>query len=155
MRTLEPILAEHPFFRALNPKYLQLLVGCASNAVFQPESFLFRSGDASNAFYVIREGEVAIELTRGSGGSALRIQTAGAGDVLGWSWLIDPHTWRFDGRALVLTRAIALDGTCLRQKCEADHDLGYEMLKRFSRMLAQRLEATRVQLLDIYGAPTP
>jgi CRP-like cAMP-binding protein len=82
------------------------------------------------------------------------VQTLTAGDVIGWSWLVAPHYWRFDARALILTRAFALDGECLRKKCEADPRLGYELLKRFSHMIAERLEATRLQLLDVYGSPS-
>jgi CRP-like cAMP-binding protein len=63
-----------------------------------------------------------------------------------------PHKWHFDARAMEITRAIALDGKCLRDKCKEDHDLGYELMKKFSVLIAQRLEATRLQLMDIYGA---
>jgi hypothetical protein len=75
----------------------------------------------------------------------------GEGEILGWSWLIPPYNWHFDARAVELTRAIALDGKCLRNKCEQDHDLGYELLKRFAHIMEQRLQATRLQLLDVYG----
>ena len=81
----------------------------------------------------------------------ITVQTIDDGEVLGWLWLIPPYNWHFDARAVELTRAIALDGKCLRTKCENDHDLGYELLKRFTSIMEQRLEATRLQLLDIYG----
>jgi hypothetical protein len=71
--------------------------------------------------------------------------------VLGWSWLGPPHRWLFEGRAVTLVRAIALDGACLREKCEANHDLGYELLKRVTHVIADRLAAARLQLLDLYG----
>jgi CRP-like cAMP-binding protein len=74
-----------------------------------------------------------------------------AGEVLGWSWLIPPYHWKFDARAIEQTRALALDGKCLRTKCEEDHDLGYELLKRFAQIMEERLQATRLQLLDVYG----
>jgi CRP/FNR family cyclic AMP-dependent transcriptional regulator len=64
---------------------------------------------------------------------------------------VPPYRWHFDARAVELTRAIALDGECLRGKCEEDHDLGYEIMKRFALVIAERLEATRLQLLDVYG----
>ena len=73
-------------------------------------------------------------------------------DVLGWSWLIPPYRWRFDARAIDLTRAIALDGKCLRGKCDQDPRLGYELLKRVAAIMAERLHATRLQMLDVYGA---
>jgi CRP-like cAMP-binding protein len=150
METLEGILAEHPFFSGLDPRYLQLAVGCASNVRFNAGEFIFREGEEANYFYLVREGKVALEAFAPSRGS-LTIQTLEDGEILGWSWLIPPYHWRFDARAVEMTRAIALDGKCLRAKCEEDHDLGYELLKRFAAILGQRLDATRFQLLDIYG----
>ena len=84
----------------------------------------------------------------------MAIQSLKEGEVLGWSWMIPPYKWHFDARAFDLTRAIALDGACLREKCEEDHDLGYELMSRFALIIAQRLEATRLQLMDIYGNST-
>jgi len=81
----------------------------------------------------------------------IRIQTIEQGEIIGWSWLIPPHKWTFNAHAIEEVTATALDGACLRKKCEADHELGYELLKRFSTVLAKRLEWTRIQLLDIYG----
>jgi hypothetical protein len=79
------------------------------------------------------------------------VHTAGAGDVLGWSWLFEPYRWHFDARAQRPTRALAFDGKCLRGKCEEDHDLGYEFFQRFTRLAIERLEETRLQLLDLYA----
>jgi len=151
MQTLEPILSEHPFLKGLKPDYLKILVGCASNVRFNAGQHLFREGEEANQFYMIRQGKVAVEVRAAELGP-ITVQTVGEGDVLGWSWLIPPYRWRFDARALELTRAITLDGICLRTKSEEDHDLGYELLKRFSNIIVERLEATRLQLLDIYRA---
>jgi CRP-like cAMP-binding protein len=153
METLEGILAEHPFFKGLDPRYLQLAVGCASNARFEAGELVFREGEEANHFFLIRQGKVALEVFAPSRGS-LTIQTLEDGEILGWSWLIPPYHWRFDARAVEMTRTIVLDGRCLRAKCEEDHDLGYELLKRFAAILGQRLDATRFQLLDIYGLAT-
>jgi CRP-like cAMP-binding protein len=152
METLEPILAAHPFFQRLAPEHLKLLVGCATNVRFDAGAFLFRTGEDANQFFLIREGAVALEAAA-PGRVPVVVQTLGAGEILGWSWLIPPYHWTFDARALEPTRAIALDGRCLREKCEADHDLGYELLKRISHILWERLEAERVQLLDAYAPP--
>jgi CRP/FNR family transcriptional regulator, cyclic AMP receptor protein len=149
--TLESILAEHPFAKDLDQRYLTLLVGCAMNMRFEAGEFLFREGEEAKHFYLIRQGVVAVEVHAGSSGQ-INIATIGEGEVLGWSWLFAPYRWKFDARAVESTRAIALDGKCLRVKCEADHDLGYELLKRFAYMVEQRLDATRLQLLDVYGA---
>jgi CRP-like cAMP-binding protein len=149
MQTLEPILAEHPFLKGLDAQYLKLLVGCASNVRFNAGQFIFREGEEANEFYMIRQGKVALEIL-GAERGPITVQTVGEGDVLGWSWLIPPYRWRFNARALELTRAIALDGKCLRTKSEEDRNLGYELLKRFSSIIVERLEATRLQLLDVY-----
>lgn len=150
MKTLDVVLADHPFFKGLEPEQLKFLTGCASNVRFEQEEFLYREGDEANNFFVIREGKVAIETFSPKRG-ALTIQTLTNGDVLGWSWLFPPYHAHFGARAIEPTRAISLDGKCLRKKCEEDHDLGYELMKRFSAVMIQRLHATRLQLLDLYG----
>ncbi len=150
METLDPILAEHPFLRGLDQRHLRLIVGCASNVRFDAGQTIFKEGEEANQFYVIRSGKVALQIYAAERGS-ITVDTLGEGDILGWSWLIPPYNWHFDAEATELTRAIALDGKCLRKKCEEDHDLGYELLKRFSNIIHQRLEATRLQLLDLYG----
>ena len=150
IQTLEPILSHHPFFQGLDQKYIELLGGCGSNVIFHTGEFLMKEGELANHFYIVRHGKVSIEIAA-PGKGPIPIQTVGEGDVLGWSRLISPYRWQYDGRAIELTRAIALDGKCLRGKCDEDHDLGYEMLIRFSHMMAERLNATRLQLLDMYA----
>ncbi|MCS6816463.1 MAG: cyclic nucleotide-binding domain-containing protein [Blastocatellia bacterium] len=150
METLERLLAEHPFFAGLDARHIQLIVGCATNVRFDAGQMIFREGEEANEFYVIRHGKVALEIFV-PGRGPITIQTLGEGEILGWSWLVPPYHWRFNARAVELTRAIALDGKCLRTKCEDDHDLGYELLKRFAYIIEQRLQATRLQLLDVYA----
>ncbi len=150
METLERILAEHPFFAGLEPRHLALLVGCASNRRFEAGQLFFHAGAEANEFFLIRHGKVALEIAA-PGRAPITIQTLGEGEILGWSWLIPPYHWMFDAVAIEQTRAVALDGKCLRGKCEADHDLGYELLKRFAHIMEQRLVAARLQMLDVYG----
>ncbi len=149
METLEPILTEHPFLKGLDPAQIQLITGCASNIRFDAGQIIFREGEEADQFYVIRQGKVALQIYTPTHGSII-IDTLTEGDILGWSWLIPPYQWRFDAVAIELTRAIALDGKCLRTKCEADHNLGYELLKRFAAIVDERLESTRIRLLDVY-----
>jgi CRP-like cAMP-binding protein len=150
MQTIEPLLAAHPFLKGLEPSHLKLIVGCASNMVFKAGQFLFREGGQADSFYFVRHGKVAVEAFSPQHGP-ITIQTRSEGEVLGWSWLVPPYHCRFDARAVELTRVIALDGKCLREKCQKDHDLGYELMKRFAVIIAERLDATRLQLLDVYG----
>jgi len=150
LQTLDVIVSEHPFFKGLKPEHLKFIAGCASNAVFKSGEFLYREGDEANHFYIIRAGRVAIEAFSVKQ-RAITIQTLTIGDVLGWSWLFPPYQAHFGVKAIELTRAICFDGKCLRNKCEEDHDLGYELMKRFSEVMIHRLQATRLQLLDLYG----
>jgi CRP/FNR family transcriptional regulator, cyclic AMP receptor protein len=150
IQTLEPIIEQHPFFKGLAKPHIQFIVGCAKNVRFAEGEVIFREGDPADQFYFVREGLVAVELMVPQRGFTT-VQTVGAGDVLGWSWLLPPYQWRFGARTLEETRALAFDAACLRAKCESDHDLGYELFKRFSHVITERLEATRLQLLDLYG----
>ena len=150
METLARLLAEHPFLQGLQPEHIELLTGCASNVRFDSGQFIFREGDEANHFYIIRHGKVALEIYA-PGKGPITIETLEEGDILGWSWLFPPYHWHFDARAVELTRAIALDGKCLRTKCDEDPSLGYELVKRFSHVLVDRLQATRMKLLDLYG----
>ena len=150
METLERIIAEQPFFAGLDPAFLQLVTGCASNVRFDAGAYIFKEGDEANEFYLIRSGKVALELFAPQH-KPLIVETLGVGEILGWSWLLPPFLWKFHAHAVQDTRAIALDGKCLRTKCEQNHDLGYEVLKRFAQIMERRLEATRLQLLDVYA----
>lgn len=151
MQTLEPTLAEHPFFKGLEPKYLKLITGCASNVRYDHRGeYIFREGEPASHFYIIRQGKVALEVFAAQRGP-ITIETIEAGEVLGWSWLFPPYRWHFSARIIEPIRAIILDGICLRNKGEEDHDLGYELMKRVSRIMMERLQATRLQLLDVYN----
>jgi CRP-like cAMP-binding protein len=150
MEALEKILAAHPFFEGLAPDLVNLIAVSASHVNYDPGQMIYREGEEANQFHLIHFGKVAIEVFDSKRGS-LVIQTVGPGDVLGWSWLFPPYKWNFDARAVELTRAVALDGKTLREKAEVDHRLGFELLKRFSRIVVERLHAMRLQMLDIYG----
>jgi CRP-like cAMP-binding protein len=150
IHTLEPTIWEHPFFKGLDERYIQFITGCAKNVRFREGDVIFREGDAADEFYFIRRGLVAVELMVPQRGY-VTVQTVGEGDVLGWSWLMAPYRWHFDARALQTTSALAFDGKCLRDKCEENHDLGYELLKRFTHIMSERLDAMRLQLMDLYG----
>lgn len=150
MDTLEPLIAEHPFFKNLDKSYLELIVGCASNVRFDAGQFIFRESEEANQFYIIRQGKVVIESCP-PGQKPISLQTFSDGEILGWSWLVPPYHWQFDAKAVELTRAITFDGKCLRNKCQEDHSFGFELLNRLVPALGKALEASRMQLLDVYG----
>src|SRR5579872_3848584 len=124
MENLERILSDHPFFAALGERYLPVLVGCAMNVRFDDGEMIFREGGEADQFYLIRDGKVALDVAA-PGREPITVHTLTAGEVLGWSWLVPPYRWHFDARVVEPVRAFALDGACLRAKCELDHDLGY------------------------------
>lgn len=150
MRTIDQLLAEHPFFAGLPAQDLLLIAGCATNTHIAPGQYVFREGQPADRFYVVRHGRIAIEVHDPAGGGIV-VETVDDGDVVGWSWLVPPYRWVFDARAVEPTSAVSFDGACLRGKCEQDTRLGYELMKRVSTVMFDRLQASRVRLLDLYG----
>lgn len=149
-RTIEALLAELAAFQGLDPGFRELIAGCGSNRGFDSDEHLFREGDPADSFFVIRRGRVSLELFVPGRGTVM-IATLGPGELVGWSWLFPPYRWQFDARAIEPTRTIDFDGACLRGKCEEDHHLGYELMRRFASDMLERLQSTRVQMLDVYG----
>jgi len=150
MQTLDELIASAPTFAGLAPEHLALIAGCASNERFDAGEYLFREGAAAERFFLIRHGAVSLEVDA-PGRGALVIETLHQGDVAGWSWLFEPYRWELDARAREPVAVVAFDGLCLRGKCEIDHELGYQLMRRFAASLTERLQATRMQLLDVYG----
>jgi len=149
VETLERVLTQHPFFEDFSGEQLQPIVGCASNVRFEPGQFIFREGEAANNFYLIRHGKVALQVISERRGP-LTVMTLGDGEILGWSWLFPNDRWKFTARTIEPTVVFAFDGQCLRAKSEEDNALGYKLLKRFARIIERRLEATRLQLINVY-----
>ncbi len=150
MEGLARIICAHPLFAGVHEDFCTLVCSCARNVRFEAGQHLVREGDAADYLYLLREGRVALEMSV-PGRGAITFQTLEGGDLVGVSWLIPPYRWTHDAKALERTRAIALDATCLRRKCEADHDLGYALMQRFVPILIERLQGARLQMLDIYG----
>lgn len=149
IRTIETLLKEHAFFQDMRQEYIDSLAGCASNVRFKARETIFQQDDKANHFYILESGKIAIDLTT-PGRGVLTIETLGEGQVLGWSWLFPPYEWQYGARAVEDTKAIAMDGRCLRGKCETDPALGYDLMKRFSAIMARRMQRARLQMLDIY-----
>ena len=148
------IIDEHPFFQGIDPVLRDLLVGCAANERFEAGQFLFHEGQKAEKFFLIRAGTVAIEIDQ-PGQPPIVIETITEGEIAGWAWIVEPYRATFDARAVTLVRALSFDAKCLRRKMEADHALGYEVLRRFVPVMAHRLSAARLQMLDLYAPPKP
>ncbi|HSE10952.1 MAG TPA: cyclic nucleotide-binding domain-containing protein [Nocardioidaceae bacterium] len=150
MQSLQELLKAHPFFEGLDDATVSMLVGCAQNVHFRPGEHLFREGEPADRFFVVRRGRVALDVHVPGRGTAV-IDTVDEGDVVGWSWLVPPYHWFFDARAVQEVSAVAVDALCLRNKCDEDARLGYEMMQRVAQVMYHRLQSARVRLLDLYG----
>jgi CRP/FNR family transcriptional regulator, cyclic AMP receptor protein len=141
----EPIatrVALHPFLAGMNRKDLALLTDCAMVVHFAAGQLIFREGELANRFYLIESGRVVLE-TDAPASRPVMIDSIGAGELLGWSWIFPPHVWHFTARAVKPTVAIFFYGTILREYCERNHSLGYELFKRMSAVMIKRLQAAR------------
>jgi CRP/FNR family transcriptional regulator, cyclic AMP receptor protein len=150
MELISELIEHVPALRPLDAEHRETISGCGSNRVFEGGDYIMREGDPADTFYVIRRGSVAIETFVPRQG-AVTIETLHDGDLLGWSWLVPPYCTTFDARALTTTHAIAFDGACLRGKLDANPALGYVLLRLFSAVIVERLQGTRLRLLDVYG----
>ena len=151
-KTTDPaakLVSEHPFLRGLTRDQLALLSDCALPAQFKAGQIIFREGEKAKLFYLIEKGKVVLESKAESGGPVV-IDTIGAGDLLGWSWMMPPYKWRFTARAVEPTEAIYFAGTILREYCERDHSLGFELHKRLSAVMMKRLQAARRKMLAMH-----
>lgn len=142
------ILAAQPIFKGLSAAHLELLLNNSMEVEFPAGKSIFVEGELANRFYLVLKGEVALESTaKGKAGAPQLIQTIGAGDLLGWSWLFPPYFWRFDARAVKATKAIFIYGTRVRELCESDLKFGFELMRRMTEVVIGRLQSTRSQLL--------
>lgn len=150
--TLEELantLREHPFLEGFRAEHIDQLAGMASEVRFAKGEIVFREGDESSFFYLVLSGTVALETT--TPGRILRVATLGRGEELGWSSVTSRHSKQFQARCLEETRALAFDGVRLLHACEQNCGLGYALMVAMLRVVAQRLQSTRLQLLDMYS----
>jgi CRP-like cAMP-binding protein len=150
MQTIDQLVAESPVFEGLTHEQLAFIAGCAQNTGFKAGERLFREGDPADTFYLVRKGRVSLSTHAPARGSVV-IETLDPGEIVGWSWIFPPYVWHFDARAVDEVRVVSFDGACLRGKCESDHALGYELMRRFAGVMIDRLLHTRLRLLDVYG----
>lgn len=143
-------LADHPFAAGLDDDDLIKLSSCVvGRSEWEPGEVVLQRGSEADRCHLLVDGTVAIEI-RPPGSSPRTIQTLHGGDLLGWSWLLDPYKWTFDARALSLASAITLDAELLRRTIANDCAFGLALMTRVTRSIVSRLEATRLQVLDVY-----
>lgn len=145
------LVASHPLLAALPGDAVAEVAGCARNVAYAPGELLLAEGDPADTLFLVRRGRIAIEI-HAPGRGPIVIETVGPGAAVGWSWLFPPYRWQFDARAVVPVGVIAVNATCLRAKADADDALGHQLVTRVAAVLLERLQATRIRLLDLYGA---
>lgn len=149
-KTLTDVLRDHPFLEGLKPNQIQKMAEIAMEVQFMRDQLIFREGDESSLFYLLLSGKVALEVS--APGKIVRVQTLGEGDEMGWSSLVGGDGGKtFQARALEPVRALAFDGARLRHAFSQDTAFGYEFLQRVLKVVARRLQATRLQLLDVFA----
>ena len=147
---LRTYIGQLGFFSGLSNEHLDQLASFASSMRYSSQQRLFKSDTDADKFYIVRDGKIGVEIPA-IAGEPLRVQTLGNGGVLGWSWLIPPYRWLFDARALIASDIIAIDGVRLRAQCDADPSLGYQLMKRFAVLMAERLNASRLAAIKQYA----
>jgi len=146
----QEMLAQHQFLSGLKPEWIEQIAAITESATYHAKDHIFHTGESADRLFLVRDGLVSLELYEPSRGAIL-LDSLGANKPLGWSWLVPPYKWTFDAQARVLTRVLEVDAAGLRALMEQDCGLGYALLLRFTTLFAQRLEAARLQLLDMYG----
>lgn len=146
----EEILARHPFFQQLDPDQLPEIALHCDQVSFDAGKYIFKEGQPADRFFLVLHGQIALEI-HDPGRDPLIIQTLCDDDLMGWSWLFSPYRWHFDARAVTPVRLLAVDGAWLRDRIEADPKSGYLFMTRVARIIFDRLQATRLQLVDIYS----
>ena len=152
MTTTRDLVSTHPFLEGLPEPWLARLSYQARRSVHNAGSRLFSEGGRAQRFWLIRDGDVAIDFHVPGRGEVV-IEHIGAGTVLGWSWMIKPYQWHFGAVAAQQTLAIEFDAAGVQRLCDQEPALGYELTRRFAEVLVDRLQAARLRLVDLYGYP--
>ena len=146
----ESYLAQHRFFKDFDPAYLKVLAEHASEKEFKRGDFISAQDDVASSFFLILEGEIEVQIPS-IYGPPIVVQTLAKDDILGWSWLIPPYKWHFESKASENTRLLEFDGVELRAQCEKDPRMGYELMKHFAGLMADRVQAARMRVLEVCG----
>jgi CRP/FNR family cyclic AMP-dependent transcriptional regulator len=150
--TAAPVLANHAFLRGMSPDYVIRLADAAVAVCVPAGHRVFEEGGRAAKFWLVTGGRVVLDL-HVPGQPNLIIETLGAGDVLGLSWLSPPYEWQFGAEAAEPAAAFEIDGAAVLALCDSRPEFGYQVTRRMAAVAARRLHATRIRMLDLYAAP--
>ena len=143
-------IMHHPFFAGLDPTLCCAMAAKAEERTYDVGEMLVREGRPAEEFFLVLDGKVALEIG-GADRAVITVETIGRGELLGWSWLVPPYHWRFDARATKPTQVIAINAASARYALAAHPALAYQFLMKLLPVVGERLENTRIQVLDIHG----
>ena len=152
MSEKQDYLASHAFFKGMNQDFVKLLSEFVTEKHFAEGEVLFQPGKPADRFYLVRSGRVSVQVPA-LVGPPLELQVLDENQLLGWSWLIPPYRWNFLARAVEETEVYEFDGSAILARCEADPEFGYELFKRFTALMSERLDASRQKMMDQWSAP--
>lgn len=150
--TIQQHIAEQQFLAGMKSEFTKFLADHAQRRSLDRDEVLFRYDTAAEHFHLVVSGKIAIEVAAIEG-PPLELQELGPGAILGWSWLIPPYRWHFQARAKDTSEIIEFDGQAVRDRCENDAEFGYEILKRFSALMSERLSSAREQMMEEWSPP--
>jgi CRP-like cAMP-binding protein len=153
MKIIYDALAEQPFFEGFSERELQRLSQCARRSMFHPGTRIFDEGDRADRFWLISRGAVRLYLDV-AGKGEVAVETLVPQAVLGWSWLFHPYRWSFSAGVGGMTRTLEFEASRVREMCDSEPEFGYELTRRFTKVIAGRLRHTRRRLADLYEAST-
>ena len=151
--TVAARVSVHPFFAAFSVEQRAALAGDGAAVTFPVGERLFAEGGSADRFWLIEDGSIALDMRVPGRGDQI-VETLASGTVLGWSWLHPPYRWHFGAVARLDTTAIEFDAPSVRRRCDADPAFGYAALRLFTPVITERLQATRLRLLDLYATPS-
>jgi CRP-like cAMP-binding protein len=149
---IREVISGNSFFAGMEEKHLDFLASTAQYIKTDTGEILFRQGEPAKTFYLALSGQVAIEVAAIQG-PGMQLQALGAGQMLGWSWLIEPYRWDFQARITEESEMIEFDGQAILAQCERDNAFGYQLYKRFTYLMSERLASARRKMMDQWEVP--
>ena len=146
------LLAQHPFLHGLSEKFISYISVCARQKTFKLGDYLFRYQNLANQFFMLLEGSVLL-LNNIPGKNMIPLETIVAPNIVGWSWMEPPYQWHFDAKAQSEIKCLSIQADNLRIRMLNDKEFGFEMYRRFFSVVVDRLQASRIQSMDVYAKP--
>src|SRR6056297_1449182 len=151
-KEIKRYILERTLFAGLGDAEVDVLANNACQREFGSDEVVASQGAKAESFFLIVTGSLLVEVPAISG-PRLEITRLGEGEIFGWSWLIPPYEWHFHARAAEPTVVLEFDGKELLRHCETNPAFGYPVLRRFSELMARRLDSAQRKMMDQWSPP--